>query len=290
MHHWVSKAFSLISLMSKVESALMCTNVYLPSLNMAPFKFRVYFMTTVLAACCCVLLQNHKVTLIQSLSCCARPNSPNFGISRNLSDDGMISREMQRKKGSNGRLVNDSIESQTCSVPFRRLPPANHPRECLHSCHSIIFVSQRQKFDLSLAAGPTGTLNSLPARFIAQIWLRWARKGKKVRPGVDYGELAADITRARVFNLLSFPLGGGSQTRSTIRKPTLAICWNTYVRIYTTVMPLKHAESRAIQPLFRRYHVCRCPPLFPSFLPSIVVVVVVVIVVVATKVAGLSKI
>lgn len=55
-----------------------------------------------------------------------------------------------------------------------------------------------------------------------------------------------------------------SQTRSPIRKSTLAICWNTYERIYTTIMPLKHAESRAIQPLFRRYRVWRCSPLFPS--------------------------
>lgn len=29
-------------------------------------------------------------------------------------------------------------------------------------------------------------------------------------------------------------------------------------------MPLKHAESRAIQPLFRRYRVWRCSPLFSS--------------------------
>lgn len=55
-----------------------------------------------------------------------------------------------------------------------------------------------------------------------------------------------------------------SQTRSPIRKSTLAICWNTYERIYTTIMPLKHAESRAIQPLFHRYRVWRCSPLFPS--------------------------
>lgn len=75
---------------------------------------------------------------------------------------------------------------------------------------------------------------------------------------VERGKLARDIMRAR-FSIFFRPC---SQTCSPIRKST--ICWNTYVRIYTAVMPLKHAESRAIQPLFRRYRVWRCSPLFPS--------------------------